>query len=51
MITIKIGKQVKIQKYRLNGLRLFLKVNNKWYCIKLNESEVNLLEFIIKIIH
>jgi len=53
LITIKISKRLKIQKYKGNGLRIFinLKVINKWISLKLNEREVQLLIYIIKIIY
>lgn len=52
MITIKLSKRIKVQKYKNNGLRLFVFIKNinKWFSIKLSEKEIELLEFIIKII-
>lgn len=50
MITIKISKRLKIQKYKGNGLRIYIKIINKWISLKLTEREVNLLIYIIKII-
>lgn len=54
-ITIKINKRLKVQKYKNNGLRIYiyLKFNNfkKWISLKLTEKEIQLLRFIIKIIN
>ena len=52
MITIKISKRLKVQKYRHNGLRIFIyfKSINKWFSLKLTEREIELLRYIIKII-
>ena len=49
MITIKINNKVKIQKYLNHGIRLFLKINDKWFCIKFNENETDLLYFVIRL--
>ncbi|GAH49268.1 unnamed protein product [marine sediment metagenome] len=51
MITIKISKRVKVQKYKGNGLRiyLYLKFIKKWISIKLTEREIQLLLYIIKL--
>lgn len=50
MITIKISKRFKVQKYKNNGLRIFIyfKIINKWYSLKLSEREIELLRYIIK---
>lgn len=50
MITFKIGKLIKIQKYKDSGAKLFIKINNKWYCIKFSENKLNLMYFAIKIL-
>lgn len=51
--TIKINKELKLQKYEHNGIKLFLnpKSEHKTICIMLNENEIELLYFIMKIIH
>ena len=53
MITIRISKRLKVQKYKNNGLRIFIyfKVINKWFSLKLNEREIGLLRYIIKIVN
>jgi len=53
LITIKISKRLKIEKYKGKGLRIFinLKAINKWISLRLNEREVQLLIYIIKIIY
>ena len=55
MITIKINKRLKVQKYKNNGLRIFIKLKimniNKWFSLKLTEREIELLRYIIKIIN
>jgi len=53
LITIKISKRFKVQKYKNNGLRIFIyfKIINKWFSLKLNEREIQLLRYIIKIIN
>jgi len=53
LITIKISKRLKIQKYKGKGLRIFINLKrlNKWISLKLNEREVALLIYIIKIIY
>ena len=53
MITIKITKEVKIQKYMNSGIKIFVNYNkdkSKWFIIKLNEHQTELLQFILKII-
>lgn len=49
MITIKIGKRIRIQKYLISGLKLFLLDNNKWICLKFNKNEKELLYYTIKL--
>jgi len=53
LITIKISKRFKVQKYKGKGLRIFinLKIINKWISLKLSEREVQLLIYIIKVIY
>lgn len=53
MITIKISKRLKIEKYKGKGLRIFinLKSINKWISLRLTERELNLLIYIIRIIY
>jgi len=53
LITIKISKRLKIEKYKGKGLRIFinLKSLNKWISLKLNEREIKLLIYIIRIIY
>ena len=48
MIIIKINSRIKIQKYLIKGIKIFLKHKDKWFRIKLNNKELELLEFIIK---
>lgn len=50
MITIKINNKVKIQKCQKYGIRLFLRINNKWYCIKFDNNETDLLYFAIRLL-
>lgn len=50
MITFKIGKLIKIQKYKDNGAKLFIKVNNKWFCFKFSEKKLNLIYLAIKLL-
>jgi len=54
LITIKISKRLKIQKYKNNGLRIFINLKikniNKWFSLKLTEREIELLRYIIKIL-
>lgn len=47
MIIIKINDKIRIQKYLINGIKIFLKHKDKWYCIKINEKELELLKYII----
>lgn len=51
--TIKINNEVKLQKFKHNGIKLFvrLKKEHKIICIELNENEIELLYFIMKILH
>jgi len=51
LITVKISKRLKVQKYKNNGLRIFIyfKIINKWFSLKLTEREIELLRYIIKI--
>jgi len=54
MITIKITKEVKIQKYMNKGLKIFVNYNkdkSKWFIIKLNEHQTELLQFILKVLY
>jgi len=53
LITIKISKRLKIEKYKGKGLRIFINLKglNKWISLRLTEREVNLLIYIIKIIY
>ncbi len=51
--TIKINKEVKIQKCEHNGIKFYLNPKHpehKTIIIKLNEREIELLYFIISII-
>lgn len=48
MIIVKITNKIKIQKHLINGIKIFLKHKDKWFCIKLNNKELELLEFMIK---
>jgi len=53
MITVKINSEVKLQKYMNNGLKIFINLNkdkSKWFIIKLNEHQTELLRFILEII-
>lgn len=50
MITIKVNKHLKVQKYLNKSIKMFIKIKNEWFSIKLNEYEIELLEYIIKII-
>lgn len=47
MIIIKINSRIKIQKYLIKGIKIFLKHKDKWFCIKLNDKELKLLRYII----
>jgi len=49
--TIKIGKDLKIQKYKVNGIKLFFKFKGKWYLFKLNSHKTELLKYIITVIN
>ena len=49
MLTIKISKDIKIQKYLIKGFKLFLRIKDKWYCIKFNNIESNLIYYVIKL--
>lgn len=54
MITIKISKDVKVQKHLENGLKFIIRYDkNKqltWIIIKLNKDKLELLKFIIDLI-
>ena len=43
ILSIKINNKVKIQYYSY-GIKLFFKKNNKWYLLKFNEYESELLK-------
>jgi len=51
MITIKISKRIKVQKYKGNGLRIYINLKSikKWISIKLTEREVQFLLYIIRL--
>ena len=53
MITVKISKRLKVEKYKNNGLRIFIyfKVIKKWFSLKLNERELQLLKYILRIVN
>jgi len=46
-MIINIKKKIKIEKYSINGIKIYLKHKNNWFCIKLNNKEVLCLKFII----
>ena len=48
MITFRINKHLKVKEYLVKGIKLFVKHKDKWICIKINNNELELLEFIIK---
>ena len=54
MITIKISKDVKVQKHLENGLKFIIRYDkNKcltWIIIKLDKNKLELLKFIIDLI-
>ena len=54
MITIKISKDVKIQKHLENGLKFIIRYDkNKrltWIIIKLDKNKLELLKFIVDLI-
>ena len=48
--TIKLTKHIKIQRYKINGLKIFLIYRKKWIMIKLTENQVKLLQFILNVL-
>jgi len=42
-LILKIGTKIKIHSYLSNGIKIFVKKRNKWYCLKFNEYETYLL--------
>lgn len=55
--TIKISKEIKIQQYNKNGLKILINYNKnngnrkeKRQIIKLDNHQVQLLEFVIKMV-
>lgn len=54
MITIKISKDVKVQKHLENGLKFIIRYDkNKrltWIIIKLDKNKLELLKFIVDLI-
>ncbi len=53
MITIRITNEVILQKYLKNGLKIFVNYNKdktKWFIIKLDKHQLELLKFIIEVI-
>jgi len=54
MITIKISKNVKVQKHLDNGMKFIIRYDkNKqlsWIIIKLNKDKLELLKFIVDLI-
>ena len=47
MITFRINNHLRI-RYSIEGIRLDLKYKGKWFSVKLNRKELELLELIIK---
>jgi len=43
--TVRINKEIVIQKHLLKGLKIYVKVNDKWYCLKLNGKDLDYLMF------
>lgn len=53
MITVKINKHISIQSYLKNGIKILVnyhKDKKKWFIIKLDKHEKDLLKFIITIL-
>lgn len=54
MITIKLSKEIKVQKYLNNGLKMIIRYDKdkrlKWIIIKLNKDKLELLKFIVDLI-
>jgi len=57
LTTIKISKEIKLQQYNKNGLKILINYNRsngnkkrKRQIIKLNNHQVNLFKFVIDII-
>lgn len=54
MITIKLSKEIKVQKYLNNGLKIIIRYDKnkklQWIIIKLNKDKLELLKFIVDLI-
>ncbi len=48
MLTIKINNRLKLREFA-KGIKLFVKLNNNWKCIKFNKEECSLLYSMLKI--
>lgn len=52
MIIIQIGKRIRLQKSGIDGFRIFIKIKiknkDKWYCFKLTNKEIKLLDFMLR---
>ncbi len=48
MLTIKLSKNIKIQKYS-KGLKFFLVYKKKWIIIKLTKNQVKLLQYVLNL--
>lgn len=50
MLLIKIGTKIKIHTYLSNGIKIFAKKGNKWYCFKFNNFETSMLKYAIHLL-
>ncbi len=51
MITIKVGKDIKIQKHLINGVKITIHLDNgKWSTKKLDKHQSELLKFSLELL-
>lgn len=46
-MLIKINNKIKFQTIENTISRIYIKINKKWYCIKISYNENNLLKFLL----
>lgn len=50
ILKIMITKDLIIQKHLTDGIKIYFKVNGKWYCRKLKVNDINCLIFGIHVL-